>query len=333
MTHQSVVLVGNLLFDIFIDTTIQPIPAGIDGPVHRPPEELNRLLHRVDIGTALRPAAGVTTRAGGAAGNVARVLAERGHPSSLYGAVGRDDFRERYTTQLGRPPLAGLIDAHLWDTKSTGYSITWYDPSGQETSRALVCPPPTLPQEIWPALRSSNTTIVYLDGYALPGFLTGGNAHSLDLVTSGASLVLDLAHPYVTGRCAAELGALLAGPAVAGRGPTVFASTEELAPLGGLNALAASIDKGSMLLVIKEPPVGASVYRLHRHRAEVLTQFRGAVVRAVDTTGLGDAFVGGWIAAVLDGQQSADELVRRAHAAAQACALCVGGATGGVGCA
>ncbi|GEM_PF-6908401 len=325
MTHQSVALAGNLLLDVFIDTTTHPVPAEIDGPVHRPSEELRRFLDRIDLGTVRRPAPGVTIRAGGAAGNVARVLAERGHGSSLYGAVGSDDFRERYTAVLGRPPTGGLINPHLWDAETTGHSITWYDPTGEEESRTLVSPPPTLPQEIWPALLSSDAAIVYIDGYALPGYLTSDDSHSRDFVASGASLVLDLAHPDITDRCAAELGALLARLVAARSQTTVFASAAELAPLGGLEVLATSIEGGKMTLVLKEPPFGATAYRLHRGGAEVLTHYRGEVVRALETTGLGDAFVAGWIAAILDGLRSADELLWRAHAAAQACALCVGG--------
>lgn len=328
MTHQSVALVGNLLFDIFIDTSVHAIPADIDGPVHRPPEALRRFLDRIDIGTVRRPASGVTMRAGGAAGNVARMLAERGHRTSLYGAVGpvgRDEFREQYTALLGRPPVDGLIDAHFWDAETTGHSITWYVPSSGDEGQILVSPPPTLPHEIWPALLSSDADIVYIDGYALPEYLSGSRSHSHDFVASRASLVFDLAHPYVTDRCAAELGAFLARLVAARCETTVFASAAELAPLGGLDVLATSIEEGPMTLVLKEPPFGATVFRLHGGGTEVIAHYRGEVVRALETTGLGDAFVAGWIAAILDGLQSADELVRRAHSAAQACALCVGG--------
>lgn len=267
-------------------------------------------------------------RAGGAAGNVARMLAERGHRNSLYGAVGpvgSDDFREQYTALLGRPPVGGLIDVHFWDAETTGHSITWYDPSGEDERQILVSPPPTLPHGIWRALLSSGAAIVYIDGYALPEYLGGDESHSNDFVASRASLVFDLAHPYVTGRCAAELSALLARLAAAGCETTVFASAAELAPLGGLEVLATSIEEGTMTLILKEPPFGATAYRLHRGGAEVLAHYRGEIVRALETTGLGDAFVAGWIAATLDGLQSADELIRRAHATAQACALCVGG--------
>lgn len=328
MTHQSVALVGNLLLDLFIDTTIHTVPGKTDGPVHRPPAELRRLLDGIDLGTVGAPASGVTIRAGGAAGNVANMLAERGHRCSLYGAVGSDGYGERYTALIGRPAVCGLIRPHLWDAERTGHSITWYDPSGEAESRFVVSPPTTLPLEIWPALPATDATVVYIDGYALGGYCTGDSLHARDLVPSGASLLLDLAHPYVTDRCADELGRFLARVVTTGREATVFASAAELAPLGGLEVFATSFEQATITLVLKEPPFGATAYRLHRGAAEVLSQYRGEVVRAVETTGLGDAFVAGWIAALLDGRESADELLRRAHASAQACALCVGGVEG-----
>jgi 2-dehydro-3-deoxygluconokinase len=324
-------LVGNLLLDVFLDTAVYPPPEGLDGPVHRSYQETKDILADVKPGLQGGTDPGVTLRAGGAAGNAARILADLGHASTLRGAVGEDVLAARYRSLLHNGVHSEAVEQRLEVTTAapTGVSVTWYEPYGNDRPGCLVSPPPVLLPAFWNnVLRDlPGTALLYLDGYALPSFFHSPVSGQTDrLAQTGASLLLDLAHPAVTGGYADQLLSVLRTLASAGTRVTVFASAEELAPLGGRDSVASAVKRGSVTLIRKEPPAGATVYRLHGGRAEPVARHHGESVHPIETTGLGDAFVAGWIAALLDGLTSPAEQAERAHAVALRCAGQVGGA-------
>ena len=71
--------------------------------------------------------------------------------------------------------------------------------------------------------------------------------------------------------------------------------------------------------------MGATVYRLHGEEVKLVARHRGESVKPIETTGLGDAFVAGWIATLLDGSTSPKGCAERAHDVARLCAANVGG--------
>ena len=95
--------------------------------------------------------------------------------------------------------------------------------------------------------------------------------------------------------------------------------------MGGLATFVENLSGAKITVVKKEPPTGATVYRLDGTAVQPGARFRGESVQAIETTGLGDAFIAGWITALLDGVTSLRDRVERAHEVACLCATRVGG--------
>lgn len=300
---RRVLLAGNHITDHFVlvpeggDRSAYAVPP--PGPPHGRREEVEAI-------AATLPVGGRTVLAGGAPGNVGRVLSQLGVESRVAAASA---------------------------TRAPGLSVTWFTP-GRDAPLALrVAPPQPIDAEGWGGVAAEldASTIFYLDGYAAPSLLTiAGGAALRTIVRSGAHVIWDLAHPAVV---AAHRDAIRAavgrfGEARAdgtGGGLTLFATAEEVALLGGIDALRPG--QGDVDLVLKESPDGATLYRLGGERIVERARFRGEVVVPHEATGIGDAFVAGYIAAMIaapDGDDAGRRLAR-AHDAARRCALAVGG--------
>lgn len=280
MTDSRVVLAGNLILDHFVPvdgegrSTGAPTPPPADTP-HCDDREIRAILETL-------PEEGVTVLPGGAPGNIRRIL-----------------------EQLD---VAGEITVAMPEERR-GISVTWYTPHRPGPLALRVSPPPPISAREWDLIGAGldHNMILYLDGYAVPSLLENpGPDWFARAGASGARLLWDLAHPGVVAAHAKGIRAaiynLAAACSDASGEPraTIFGSEAELAPLGGLLGL--QPPRGAVDLVYKEPPAGASHYRLaaattaSAARVEPLARYRGPTVTPLETTGLGDAFVAGWIA-------------------------------------
>lgn len=323
-SHPRPLLAGNLLVDVFLDAGNFPPPAEHNPSVHRTSQEVESVLTSVgqDLWTGGAP--GATVRDGGAPANVARILRRLGHECTLAGVLGDDHLADHYRALADSPSTRFTIAAGA----TTGVSVTWYRPYHPDSGRLIVSPPPPLPQAFRQHLVDdiASHTLVYLDGYALPSFLADDPPTlAPKLAATGASIFIDLAHPAVVGAHAPALASFLAALAAGPANLTIFASTEELRPMGGIAALNTAVGRGTLTLVQKEPPKGSTIYRLGRPHPQRVAQHYGATAQPIETTGLGDAFIAGWLAAILDGAPSAHEFAARAHETALLCARQVGG--------
>lgn len=309
---RRILLAGNLLFDYFVE-----VPPGADWappPSDTPHTGGAEIRAIIDALAQEFPQQRLTQLPGGAPGNIRRVLAELSIESALSPAP---------------------------DRSSWGAAVTWYSPYTPEPLALRVSPPPPIPAADWNRLAAAldEHTLLYLDGYALPGLLQLGARWFRRAAAAGAALLWDLAHPGVVAHHPEEIRHALRELAVDGPGEaeprvTVFASAAELAPLGGVQNLRPP--SGALHIVYKEPPAGATLYRLTPSAAVRVAQYRGATVTPMETTGLGDAFVAGWIAGLLGDDRPEnghddrpdDRWTRRlalAHETARRCALQVGG--------
>ena len=327
-----------------------PVEPPPPGPPHRTHAELREIIESL-------PAASLTVLPGGAPGNIARILSDLAVESELFGG-GEDGAGDSASwSGVGRPGAYRAAEA-----RGYGLTVTWYTPYLEKPVALRVAPPPPMRRSGWDALADSAAAageagaIIYLDGYALPSLGELDGVDWFDRIReSGAALLWDLAHPGIvtphreTIREALrtvvspsrQSGPTASGPS--GCGPTLFASKAELAPLGGITDLPEILSSrprvsGELYLVYKEPPEGATLYRVTAAGLEELSRYRGPTVTPLETTGLGDAFVAGWIKGLLnerhrpegrpseDGARPSDALLSLAHETARRCALKVGGA-------
>lgn len=281
MADGRVLVVGDLLVDVV---------AVVDGPLR----------------TGSDTAATIRTTGGGSAANTAAWLARAGAPAALLAATGDDDAGARARAELaaGGVALVGPTVAGA----ATGTCVVIVDPTGERTMLPDRAANDRLaPAHVGPALAAASR--VHLSAYTLlaPGSRPAGRAVLAGARAGGLPVSVDVAS---TGPLA-DLGAAafldLLGPV-----DLLFANAEELDALGGEAAALAVAGA----VVVKRGARGAT-WTDGRTRVEV-----GAVAaEVVDTTGAGDAFAAGVLAALLAGGDAPAALAAGAALAAEAVAV------------
>lgn len=289
MSAPAVVVLGDVMTDVTARVA-QPIAHGTDTPA------------RIAVG------------GGGSAANTAAWLGWLGVPVALVACVGDDAFGRAAEDDLRAagvtPRLAVAAGV------ATGTCVVLVDPGGERS----MLPDP-----------GANAHLA--EGDLPPDALAaGGHLH-----VSGYALVRP-------GTRATAVAALAAARAAGMTTSVDAASAAPLARAGaavvreamrGADLVLATLDEGEVLCATRDPEAIAASLLVH-HR-EVLLKLgadgarwrcaRGAGARApaaappgppIDTTGAGDAFAAGWLAARLEGAEPADALARACGLAALA---------------
>jgi len=240
--------------------------------------------------------------AGGAESNVAAHVATLGHHAAWFSRLGDDALGRRVAGQLaerGVDVSAVAFDpAHPTGVyfKNPGHGVAYYR-TGSAASRLA-------PADA-DALALAGVRIVHLSGItaAISATAAAFLSRVIDRAREAGALVsFDVNHrPALWGHDAA------AGPleALAGRADLLFVGRDEAEGLWG-TATAAEVRArfpGVAELVVKDGDVGATVF------TGTLEVFEPSlVVEVVDVVGAGDAFAGGYLAALLDGAEPRDRL-------------------------
>lgn len=285
MTRPQVVCVGDLMLDVSVRLAGPPVP-GSDTPAR------------------------ISAQCGGQAANVAAGLAGRGIATTLVGRVGADVFGRQVIDELSRDGLELRLSVD--PVLSTGVCVVLVDPAGERTMLPDAGANGALGAEPFPVELLDSAALLYVSGYALlrpgsrPAALTAiGAARRL-----GRAVALDLASaaPLAAVGADAVLG-WLGAPAL------LLANTDEaqvLAPGRADDDLAYALACRSGEAVVTHGAAGAS-WSDGRARASV----PAGPVAVLDSTGAGDAFAAGLLAARSRGAEPGAALVAGADAAAR----------------
>ncbi len=263
---------------------------------------------------------------GGDAANESLVLARLGHAPALVSVVGRDapgDFVCRSLCEAGVDISAVRVREGL----DTGINVVLVRPDGERgfiTSRSGSLRQLGL-SDIMPALDApalSGARVACLASLFVSPRLTLDDTRTLfdALKARGLTLCADTTRPK-QGETLRETGEILSRP------DYFFPNLEEARALTGRaepDAVAdALLDCGVRHVALKLGGKGCLLKsRRERHLIPAVPG-----VRCVDTTGAGDTFAGGFIAAILEGRPFAD-CGRYANAAASLCVENVGATLG-----
>ncbi|MFL6162408.1 MAG: carbohydrate kinase family protein [Jatrophihabitantaceae bacterium] len=227
----------------------------------------------------------VALRPGGSAANTACWLSSLGVPVLFVGRVGDDPF--------GRDAIAALRSAGVRRRVSvdprapTGVCIVLIGPDGERTMVPSAGANDTLtPAEL--AGLVSTADHLHLSGYGLlnPGSRAAARSALAQARSAGASISVDAASaaPIRAVGATAFLGWLPAET-------LLIANTEELAALTNSGDPAELVDR-SLTVVVKDGPAGARIADRHGVR-----RIPTVPVAVLDSTGAGDAFAAGLLAA------------------------------------
>lgn len=241
---------------------------------------------------------------GGSAANTACWLGHLGVPVRLLAAVGDDAWSQWVRDDLGTSGVT-LVGPALADAV-TGTCAVLVGPDGERTMFPDRGANDQLAADHIGAAFAPTPGWVHLSGYTLlgEGSRSAGQAVMAAAQNAGCPVSVD----------ASSAGPLLeVGPdrflAWIDGAAVVFANGMELAALGGQEAVLAHVDA----VVVKRGARGA--YWTDGHRR---VQTAAVAVDLVDSTGAGDAFAAGWIAARSQGLDEQDCLDAGAKTGAQA---------------
>ncbi len=250
---------------------------------------------------------------GGSAANTAITLASLDIPCQFCGMLGKDQAGSEISAQL---ESLGIDTAHIQFGASTGYTVTLIDGSGERTMfsyRGASAQTPEFTTQLAQALESAH--LLFLSGYYLL------DAEQARFVLKAANLV----------QASGGLVALDPSPMINQVAPQVvedvlavvdlvFPNQRELELLTGVDdveqALGLLLERtGSIVLKL-----GSRGSILALPSAQGMQQYFAPAeqVAAVDTTGAGDVFNGGFIAAYLAGGKPREWLEQGNRLAAQA---------------
>jgi len=231
-----------------------------------------------------------TSGAGGGAANTARTFASLGHRASFAGRVGMDPAGERYRTEMA----ATGVEAHLQaGSEPTGTFCALIAPDGRrtvvvDTGAALGFDADAVPDGFF-----AREAVLYLDGFLArtPGALERLVERG---VAAGMRIALDLGGARLAARERPLFVRLLrTACAWAFMNEDEFVAVAEAGIEEALDAFSAEVP-GTM--VVKRAEAGAVCVS-----GGCVVESTVREIRALDTTGAGDAFAAGFLAAALAG--------------------------------
>lgn len=275
---------GNALFDIiaFVETDFPP-SIGLHGgsTAHVSSADLEPLVARLQ---------GASYSAGGGAANTARVFASLGHHSSFAGSIGQDDYGRRYAADMHG---AG-VEAQLQENPGrTGVFCVLIEPDGERT---IVVGPGVAAQldaERVPESFFNPTSTLYLDG-----FLASSPDTLLSLVKRAKNAGMSVAFDVAGSRIAVKNRELFLS-LIRESCSWTFMNEDEFIALAD-----ASVDEGLAsfsadipgVVIVKRAEIGAVCVS-----DGLILESAVRPIQATDTTGAGDAFAAGFMAAALSG--------------------------------
>lgn len=279
--------------------------------------ETMALVRTTEIGS-LRHADGMALGIGGAESNVAIALARLGVEVSWLGRVGDDSLGERVRREIRAEgvDVRAVTDADaatglmVKERPSAASTAVHYYRAGSAGSRVSA--------DDLPAGWIEQASLLHVTGITP---LLSETARSTVLSAIDRARSAGVTVSFDINYRSALSAASVAGPVlreIAERSDVVFGGADEFEVLypdaGPAEAARLLRRAGAETAVLKRGPDGASVFV-----ADEVIESSGFVIDAVDTVGAGDAFVAGYLSALLEGLDP-EKTLRRANACgAMAC--------------
>lgn len=253
--------------------------------------------------------ADIVMRHGGSAANMAAWLAHEEVSVTFVGSVGNDS--------LGRDAVAALqrdgVDTHVHvaEVVPTGTCVVLVDPSGERT----MLPDPganrVLPVADLPLDQIAEAEVLLVSGYALlrPGPRAAACAAVAHAHAHGVRVLVDAASSGPIRDTGASRFLDWIGPAwIVANEPEVTALASDLPGADVEDALTAArlLSEPDRTIVVKRGSHGAALVRA----GTVVAEVPAAPAEVLDSTGAGDAFAAGLVAALVSGADEADALRR-----------------------
>jgi sugar/nucleoside kinase (ribokinase family) len=260
--------------------------------------------HRDPIADGSDTAAHIVLVGGGSAANTACWLAHLGDAARLLAARGDDDLGRFAEASLAAAGVA-FVGPVVGDAP-TGTCVVLVDAAGERTMLPDRGANDRLPVSAVLDALDPLPGWVHLSGYAMlhEGSRNAGRAALSAGIAGGAIVSIDAASTAPIRAVGAEAflqwidGASL-----------VFANDDEIEALGGVRAVLDHVGA----VAVKHGAAGATWTD-----GRATSTAEGFPVEAVDSTGAGDAFAAGWIAAVRAGEDADAALAAAVHAGATA---------------
>ncbi|MDA3949877.1 MAG: adenosine kinase [Spirochaeta sp.] len=291
-TAPAVFGIGNPLIDVVIQAQDSDLAELVvdKGIMHLVDEERQQeiLTHFGDAPRTYRP--------GGAAPNTLLALAGLGVPAAVCGKIGNDEFGQTYNEQVA---AYGITSRLIMGNGATGSSVILVTPDGERTMNTHL----GMCREFGAAdldedlLRKSR--YLYFTGYMWDTEVQkAGIRRAIDVARDAGVLVaFDLADPFAVERYRTDFLDLLRDDV-----DIVFANGTEAQILYGTNdaeEAARALGEHVRVAALKVGKEGSIVVQHEAStRAIRLTSVPGRPLNVIDTTGAGDMFAAGFLAAL-----------------------------------
>lgn len=229
---------------------------------------------------------GAAVANGGAAGNTVNCLANMGAPCAMLGMTGNDELGEKYAAELEQ---SGGSAEYLFKhpTEPTGRCISFITPDSERTMRSNLGASSLVGIADIDKVDFNKIDIVYFEGYRL--FEMESFEHALGKAReAGCKIAIDLASFNVVELFHDKLQKLYCD----GYFDMIFANEEEAKAFFGNDEHEKNIAEAMKfcdIAVIKLGKAGSLI-----GRGGQIYKIPATVVRAVDTTGAGDSWAGGF---------------------------------------
>jgi sugar/nucleoside kinase (ribokinase family) len=243
--------------------------------------------HREPIESGTDVSARITVAGGGSAANTACWLASFAETPRLLAAVGDDDLGRRATSELAAAGVT-MVGPAL-EGESTGTCVVLLGSGGERTMLPDRAANDRLPVSAVVASLDPLPGWVHLCGYALlgEGSRNAGKAAISAALAAGCVVSVDAA----SAAALRSIGAKAFLDWIEGAS-IVLADDDEIGALGGVQPVLARVSS----VAVKHGSAGATwTDGVETALAD------GLPVDLIDTTGAGDAFAAGWIAAIRSG--------------------------------
>lgn len=232
----------------------------------------------------------ITIKTGGSCSNTLKALAKLGHPSYLYGMIGRDEMADLYLSYI--LPL-GITPKFLESSTPTAIVASLVTPDGERTMSAYSGASKELSGDLISESMFHGAKIVHIEGYAFYNDQLVEKAAQA-AKSNGAIVSLDLGCANIVVENKEELKSIIQKYI-----GIVFANENEARTLSGYEDLEKAcqyIHQWCPCVVVLAGKEGCYIGSDNQ-----VSHYSTTPVNAIDTTGAGDVFISGFLHGILNG--------------------------------